>query len=98
MKKGLMLVLAIMLVFFFAGNSFAWTEGCQVEQVKQTATGVYARVVLPGGAKVFAVVAPTLENHVLAILLTAQASDLLVDVNIVTGPKIIGAALNKPTQ
>ena len=95
MKKGLMVALAVTFFIFFAGNSFAgWETGATVEQVKKTAVGTYVRVALASGAKVFAVVAPTLENHILAVLLTAQASSMTVDVNIAAGPKIIGAATN----
>ena len=95
MKKGLIAVLALSLVVFFSGNSFAgWEVGAKVEQIKKTAAGTYVRVELASGAKILALCAPTLENHLLAVLLTAQAATLTVDVNLAPGPKIIGAASN----
>lgn len=96
MKRTLILVLAITFLLSFSGNVFAgWVTGCTVEQVKKTPTGAYARVD-NSGVKIFALIAPTLENQMLAIFLTAIASGQTVDV-LYDAPsaKFIGVAANQ---
>jgi hypothetical protein len=95
MKKLFSVVACTMaLVVLLPSFSFAgWVTGYTVDQVKQTAALCYARLTKDGSGTMLLSLAPTIEKNLLAVLLTAQASGKLVDVN-VSDTKMIGVAIN----
>jgi|SaaInl7_200m_RNA_FD_contig_81_343549_length_462_multi_7_in_0_out_0_1 hypothetical protein len=100
MRKLIFIALLTGLLVSMSTISFAWSEGATINKVKKTPANLtYLTITFSNNAKASAYLAPTMENQLLAVALTAVASGQKVDVNIVAdgagGYKITGLAINE---